>query len=83
MAGEAEGRERGFQHVQRAAVGRRDALAADQRAGERQRVGEGLLAGEGPSAVTGGPPEAQLRSSSLIEVLARVPASTRLTITAQ
>ena len=78
MASKAERLERALEHVERAGIGRRDALAADQRAGERQRMRERFSARQVLSARL-----AQLRSSSLIEVLARVPASTRLTITAQ
>ena len=78
MAGEAEGLQRPLQHVERAVVRRRHALAPDQRTRERQRMRERLGAGQFLPILV-----AQLRSSSLIEVLARVPASTRLTITAQ
>ena len=78
VAGEAERLERALQHVEGAAVRRCDALAADQRAGKRQRMRERFNARLVlPALFT------QLRRSSLIEVLARVPASTRLTITAQ
>ena len=78
MAGEAQRLERSLEHVEGAAVRRRDALAADQRARERQRMRERFSARQVLRARP-----TQLRSSSLIEVLARVPASTRLTITAQ
>ena len=67
VTGEAERPECGLQHVERALVPRRHARAADQRAGQVDRVDRG----------------AHSRSSSLIEVLARVLASTRLTMTAQ
>ena len=78
VAGEAERLESALQHIEGAAVRRCHALAADQRAGKRQRMRERFNARLVlPALFT------QLRSSSLIEVLARVPASTRLTITAQ
>src|SRR5690348_12812075 len=54
-------------HALRARVGRCHGRTADQRLGEGQRVSE----------------VAQSRSNSLIEVLARVRSSTRLTITQQ
>ena len=70
VASEAQGPQHGGQRLQRALVGRRDARPADQRLGERDGIdGEGV--------------RGQSRSSSLIEVLARVFSSTRLTMTAQ
>ena len=65
--GEAEPLQRVRQHSLRAGIGRGDRGAADQRLGERQRIGE----------------VGQSRSNSLIEVFARVCASTVLTMTAQ
>ena len=67
VAAKAEARERALDDVERPGVLGRDARAADQGLGERDRVGQLDHA----------------RSSSLIEVLARVLASTCLTITAQ
>jgi hypothetical protein len=55
-------------HVQRSIGGGRDRAARDQRFGELQRVALDVV---------------HERSSSLMDVLARVCASTRLTITAQ
>ena len=67
VTGEAEPGQRLLENAERAAVGRRHAGAGDQRAGERDRV-DGV---------------GHVRSSSLSDVLARVPASTCLTMTAQ
>ena len=79
MAGKAERLQRAFQHVQRACVLRGDRGAADQRLGQ----GDGIEDRHG----LGFNPQAGLWSIaqqiSLIEVLARVFSSTRLTITAQ
>ena len=65
--------QRAAQHIHRPGIGRRDRGAADQRL--RQSDGIGRIIEQGS--------EGQSRSSSLIEVLARVCASTVLTITAQ
>ena len=76
---ERDHHQRGLHHLPadrqlgRAARPRRHARPPDQRAGELARVDAG---GHGRAA-------GQSRSSSLIEVLARVPATTRFAMTAQ
>ena len=67
LDGKAERRQCFGQHTLRPRIGRRDARTAHQRPGQLDRVGR----------------RHQSRSSSLIDVLARVLASTRLTMTAQ
>ena len=67
VAGETQPLQRMLDHVERAVVLRRHARTADQRLRQSDRIGQ----------------QRHARSSSLIEVLARVFASTRLTITAQ
>ncbi len=68
MAGETKPLQGSGDDIENALVLRGDAGPANQRGGERRRVESGL---------------AHSRNSSLIEVLARVPSSTFLTITAQ
>ncbi len=68
MADEAKPLQCRGDDVERAFVLRGDAGPADQRGGQRRRIESGL---------------AHSRNSSLIEVLARVPSSTFLTMTAQ
>ena len=93
---EAQASQRLRQHVLRPGIGRRDRGAAYQRLGQRQGVseaGQGRYRPEFPAARSRkGEGDvtrrhlrspAQSRSSSLIEVFARVCASTVFTITAQ
>ena len=68
MDGEAQAFQRIRQHVLRAAVSGRHRGASDQRLRQRQRIGSA---------------PAQSRNNSLMEVFARVCASTVLTMTAQ
>ncbi len=70
MAGKSQLRQRRLQHAQRTGIHRRHRSAANQRLGQRYGI-DGRGIGH------------QSRSNSLIEVLARVFSSTRLTITAQ
>ena len=71
MGGEAQLLQHRFQHIQRAGILRGHRRAADQGLGQSEGVDNDLLKWH------------QSRNSSLIEVLARVFSSTRLTITAQ
>src|SRR5436190_473929 len=78
MAGESEPFEPPGDDVERTLILRRHARPADQLGGERDRIDSPIvMAAHGRRAL------AHSRSNSLIEVLARVCASTCLTMTAQ
>src|SRR5262245_30090892 len=76
VTGKAERLQSAFKNVERAFVFRRHARPANQIARQRQRVRQPCQFGRGRGI-------AQSRSNSLMDVLARVWASTRLTMTAQ